>query len=150
MQNNYNPGYGYPPQQQQGYAQPGYYPPGQSMPPANVMNQPMQPMMPMQMHNPNVIMVSNNGVILSTGMEGAFPQKQIPDHVPMPQTITCVHCAAKVSTIVNKEFTATGWCICLVICLIFWPCFWIAFLIDSSYRNIHTCPNCRQVVSYSL
>ena len=149
MQNQYNQGYGYPPQQPQGYAPAGYYPPGQSMPPAQVMNQPMMPMQ-MQMHNPQVIMVSTNGGAFNPAMEGAFPQKQIPDHVPLPQSITCVHCSAKGSTIVNREFTGTGWCICILLCLCFWPCFWIAFLIDASYRNVHTCPNCRQVVSYTL
>ena len=127
------------------YTQTPYYPPGQSMPPAQIMN---QPMFYQQMNQPQVVVVSTNVNPFSTPATDPFPERQIPEHVPMPQKVTCIHCKARVPTLVNKELSGTGWCICIMLTIFCLPCFWFTFLMDVSFKNVHTCPSCNRVVSY--
>ena len=166
MQNPNVQVYGYAPQpqvyapQQQAYAPAPYYPPGQT-PPATQhmnqhMNQPMmvsqmnQPMMVSQMNHPQLIVVANHSTPIIAHASDPFPKKMISDEVRNPQNLTCVHCDAKMTTLINKEWGCRGWSKCLMICVFCFIYFWVAFFMDSSYNYVHSCPNCKLIVSFSF
>ena len=127
-----------------------YTPPGYNQPPIQqiqlqqnpqtYMNQPMYP------QNTHVIVMGGNGGLPDPN----FPLKKIPEIMPFPQPITCVYCNNNGMTIVTREVSTSG-CIfiCLLLC-IFWPLFWVPLMCNSSYRHIHTCQTCMNVVSYEI
>ncbi|XP_060603750.1 cell death-inducing p53-target protein 1 homolog isoform X3 [Ruditapes philippinarum] len=66
-----------------------------------------------------------------------------------PTRIQCPHCQAEVVTATNFETGTFAWLICMLLCIFGCDagCCLIPFCCDSCQDVVHTCPNCKQVIS---
>ncbi|KAK3090127.1 hypothetical protein FSP39_009378 [Pinctada imbricata] len=66
-----------------------------------------------------------------------------------PVHCRCPHCQAEVVTATQYETGTMAWIVCLVLCLVGCDlgCCLIPFCVDGCKDVIHTCPNCKQVIS---
>ena len=136
MQQPYQPGYSQPPAGAQPlppgfgtpYGAPTYQPHPQQYPPQQ------QPMMmyggarpqnqPFAMERTAIVMVGS------------------PNVGPFPCNVTCPNCRSQVTTIVSKKFNGIGWLVCLLLYLCTGFCCCLAFICDSNYDSVHSCPAC--------
>ncbi|KAK7507195.1 hypothetical protein BaRGS_00001130 [Batillaria attramentaria] len=66
-----------------------------------------------------------------------------------PVRTQCPHCRADIFTATYYEAGTFSWLICVILCLVGCNlgCCLIPFCMDGCQDVIHTCPNCRQIIS---
>ena len=64
-----------------------------------------------------------------------------------PVTVCCHKCKFTGPTVVQKDFTTTGWILCCLFAFLFWPisCV-VCYCMPSVHIYTHSCSNCRQPI----
>merc|ERR1719305_108144 len=57
-----------------------------------------------------------------------------------PMQMVCSNCYKQVVTVIDKNFSSTGWLCCCFVIGIWSLCF------DSSYEFVHNCPSCKAIL----